>query len=223
MVHHLSLTQAEFDARPDIRSFFQQRLSALYYKKRRTVMRDVSLPWPFPNNLDSFANKSDGSFLFATILISLIGARGLPQDNLKMALTAEDGLDLLYAQVLTDALPDDNVDQDKFQRVIGTVMLLTEPISIAFQAHILQLRSVDIVQTLIGLQSVLMIPDRDDQPIRLFHTSLRDFLISPMRSRAFFIHPQVQHLWIAVDCLRVLTEWPRADIFYGTRERDTRV
>ena len=217
-VHRLSLTQAEFDARRDIRSFFQEHLSDLRDRKRRTVMRDVSPPWPSQNDLDSLAKKSDGSFLFATILIHLIGAEGtLPQDNLRKALIADNGLDPLYMQVLTDALRDDNVDRAKFERVIGTVLLLRAPISIAFLAHLLQLECGDIVQTLIGLQSVLIIPDGDDQPIRLFHTSLRDFLTSPERSGDFFI-PPVRHLWITADCLRVLTERPTEDIFYGDKE-----
>ena len=211
-VHRLSLT--DFDARPDIRSFFQKHLSALYHQKRRTVMRDVLPPWPSPEDLDTLAKKSDGSFLFATILIDLIGGRGtVPQDNLQKALTADNGLDPLYTQVLADAPRDQN-----FERVIGTVMLLTKPIAIAFLAHLVQLRSADIVQTLIGLQSVLVIPD-DDESIRLFHTSLRDFLTSPERSQHYFIYPEIRHLWIATDCLRVLTEWPTDDIFYGDRER----
>ena len=209
-VHRLSLT--DFDARRDIHAFFQKHLSDLYDQERR-LMRGVALPWPSCKDLDALADKSDGSFLFATILINLIGARALPQDNLQKALTAEDGLDPLYAQVLKDAPRDGH-----FERVIGTVMLLTKPISIAFLAHLLQLRSADIVQTLAGLQSVLLIPERDDEPIRLFHTSLRDFLTSPERSRDFFI-PQVRHLWIAADCLRVLMKRPTDDIFYGDRDR----
>ena len=210
-VHPLSLT--DFDARRDIRSFFEGHLSSLYDQKRR-VMRGVPRPWPSLRDLDSLVRKSDGSFLFATILITLIGARGtVPQDNLQKALTAEDGLDPLYRQVFADALRDDN-----FAPVIGTVMLLSEPIPIAFLAHLLRLRSADVVQTLTGVQSVLMIPGRDDQPILLFHTSLRDFLTSPVRSQDYFIHPQVRHLWIAADCLRVITKRPTDDIFYADRE-----
>jgi len=209
-VHRLSLT--DFDARHDIHTFFQKHLSVLYDRKCH-LMGGVALPWPSLKDLDTLAEKSDGSFLFATILIKLIGGRGLPQDNLRKALTAQDGLDPLYTQVLTDAPRDRN-----FERVVGTVMLLTRPISITFLAHLLELRSADIVQTLAGLQSVLIIPGRDDEHIRLFHTSLRDFLTSPERSRDFFI-PQIRHLWIAADCLRVLMKRPTDDIFYGNRDR----
>ena len=212
VVHLLSLS--DFDARADIRPFFQSHLSILYYQKRR-IMRDVSAPWPSESDLNSLVEKSDGSFIFATTLIDLISSRGLPQDNLRTALTAEGGLDPLYTRILTDAHldPDNN-----FERVIGTVMLLKEPIPIVFLAHLLRLRPADIVQTLLGLQSILMIPGSDDQAIRLFHTSLRDFLVSPGRPGGFFINPPARHLSIAADCLRVIAVRPTDDFFYHDRE-----
>jgi hypothetical protein len=210
VVHRLSLL--DFDARPDIRAFFKSRLSALYDQRHR-VMRDVPFPWPSEEDLDSLAKKSDGSFLFAATLIDLISQRGLPQVNLQAALTSEGGLDSLYTQILADVDRDEN-----FERVISTVMLLTQPIPIVFLAHLLQLQPAAIVQTLLGLQSVLLIPGGDDEPIRVFHTSLRDFLTSPGQSGQFFINPPAQHLSIAVDCLRVLAVQPQDGIFYGDKE-----
>jgi hypothetical protein len=71
---------------------------------------------------------------------------------------------------------------------------------------------------LLGLQSILMIPGNDDGAIQLFHTSLRDFLISPLRSCNFFIDPPACHLVIAANCLRVIAVHPREDIFYSQKE-----
>jgi len=210
VVHRLSLP--DFDARADIRAFFRSRLSTLYHQKHR-LMLDVSPPWPSESDLNSLVRKSEGSFLFATTLIDLVGSRGLPQDNLCRALTVEGGLDPLYAQILADAHRDHN-----FERVIGTVMLLQKSISIVFLAHLLQLRPADIVQTLMGLQSILMIPGGDNEAIRVFHTSLRDFLTSPGRSLDFFVNPSARHLSIAADCLRVITVRPTDDFCYGDRE-----
>ena len=211
VVHRSSLL--EFDPSTDIRAVFQSRLSTLYYRSRR-LMQDVTPPWPSESDLNTLVAMSDGSFLFATTLINLINSRdGLPQDNLRMVLTAEGGLDPLYLQILADAPRDNN-----FDRVIGTVMLLKEPIPIVILAHLLRLRPEDIVQTSQGLQSILMIPGDDNDAIQLFHASLRDFLISPARSHDFFINPQDRHLLIAADCLRVLAARPTDDFFYGDRE-----
>src|SRR6202044_697459 len=112
-------------------------------------------------------------------------------------------------QVLSDAPFDHNSE-----RVIGTVMLLTSPLSITHLAKLLQLRAEDIVQSLLGTQSILMIPGDDDQAIQLFHTSLRDFLISQPRSNKFFIDPATHHLSIAIDCLTIVTMPLQKGIFY---------
>ena len=210
VVHRLSL--GDFDAHADIHAFFQSRLSTTYEKRRR-VMKDLSPQWPSQSDLDFLVKKSDGSFLWATTLINLIDGQGFPEDNFRKALTAEDGLDGLYAQVLTGAPRDEN-----FNRVISTIMLLTEPIPIVYLAHLLGLRPKDIVQASLGLQSILMIPGDDDKPITLLHTSLRDFLTSPERSHDLYINPPVRHLFVAADCLRVLVDRPNDDIFYGKRE-----
>jgi hypothetical protein len=133
----------------------------------------------------------------------------LPQDNLQTALTAHAGLDTLYTRVLLHARRNDN-----FERVIGTVMLLREPLTITALAELLWLRAADIVHALLGIQSILMIPGDDDQPIRLFHTSLRDFLTSQLRSNNFYIDP-IRHLSITADCLSIIAVPPKEGIFYN--------
>jgi hypothetical protein len=134
----------------------------------------------------------------------------LPQDNLQTALTAEAGLDTLYSRVLLHAHRNDN-----FDRVLGTVMLLREYLDITALAELLGLRAADVVQTLLGVQSVLMIPGDDCQPIRLFHSSLRDFLTSRLRSNNFYIDPPTRHFSIATDCLSIITVRQKAGFFHG--------
>ena len=50
-----------------------------------------------------------------------------------------------------------------------------------------------------------MVPEDDEQPVRLFHTSLRDFLTTQARSQGFFISPVASHLQIAADCVAAMT------------------
>jgi hypothetical protein len=59
-----------------------------------------------------------------------------------------------------------------------------------------------------------MIPGNDDEPIRLFHTSLGDFLTSKAQSGDFFIDPPARHLWILVDCLKLMAIPSDTDIFF---------
>jgi hypothetical protein len=136
---------------------------------------------------------------------------GFPHEKVQMALGVDEGLDPLYAQVLSAASRNEN-----FGRVIATVMLLDSPLPITSLAHLLQLKTTDILQALLGIQSIIMIPGNDNEPIRLFHTSLRDYLCLQPRSLNFFIDPPTQHLFIAKYCLAAIGEKPEDEIFYLT-------
>ena len=95
-------------------------------------MQDVSPPWPSESDFNSLVAQSEASFLIASTLIHLVSSRGFPQDNLRTALTTEGGLDPLYTRILADARRDRD---HNFERAIGTVMLLNEPIPMVFLAH----------------------------------------------------------------------------------------
>jgi hypothetical protein len=207
VVHRLSLES--FDARRDLHRFFQTRFSTIYEENHR-VMRDVPLPWPSERELDTLVKKSDGLFIFATTLMNFFNeGGGLPQEKLQSVLEVEAGLDPLYMQVLSNAVHDHN-----FERVISTVLLLREPLSITSLGHLLRLWTGHIVHSLLGTQSILMIPEDDNQAIRPFHTSLPDFLKLESRSGKFFINPPHRHLFIMTNCLAAMMVHP-TDIFYG--------
>jgi hypothetical protein len=209
---HLALEQ--YDAGIDIRAFFRSRFSEIREVKDR-FMRNVPTPWPSDGELDALVAKSGGLFIFAVTLMKFMdvgtappGERTLPQERLRKMLTAEVGLDALYRDILSAAQRDCH-----FDRVIGTIMLLRSPLPITFLGHLLQLSAEAIVQSLWGIQSILMIPGDDDEPIQLFHTSLRDFLVAPGRSSSFYINPPTRHLLIVIDCLKAMRTKPE-DIFF---------
>lgn len=180
-IHHLSLE--DFDARVDIRAFLQSRLTAIYEAKRE-VMRDVSLPWPSNQDLDKLVEKAGGVFIFAVTLMRFMEAEiglhtkiihpdemspprevivleqstsssemVLPQASLQNALQAELGLDSLYTKILSTVPP-----TEKFKRIVGTIMLLARPLSIIFLGELLQLQANEIVQSLLGVQSIFFDP-----------------------------------------------------------------
>jgi hypothetical protein len=130
-----------------------------------------------------------------------------------MAANVHAGLDHLYTQVLS-TVPRNHT----FEQVIGTIMLLREPFSITSLGYLLHIEAINILLALIGIQSILMIPGDDDEPVRLFHTSLRDFMTTQSRSGDYFVDPAAGHLLIAIDCLRLLTVPPKDIIFEGEVE-----
>jgi len=71
---------------------------------------------------------------------------------------------------------------------------------------------------LLGTQSILMIPEDDDQAIQPFHASLGDFLKSEPRSGKFFINPPHCHLSTTTNCLAVMAVPPANAIVYDRGE-----
>jgi len=64
-----------------------------------------------------------------------------------------------------------------------------------------------------GVQSILNVPEDDEQPILLFHTSLRDFLTMEARSKDFFVHPAIHHFSIVTACLAVMPVYGDDDFY----------
>jgi hypothetical protein len=61
-------------------------------------------------------------------------------------------------------------------RTSETIMTVKEQLSIADVTYLLQIDTGDVIHALLGVQSILLVPEDDELPIRQFHTSLRDFL-----------------------------------------------
>jgi len=92
-------------------------------------------------------------------------------------------------------------------------MLVTQPMSVVDLGCLLQIDAGDVVHALQGVQSILIVPEDDEHPVRLFHTSLRDFLTTKARSKDLFINNPTRHLSIATDCLAVMRVHSSDDFF----------
>jgi hypothetical protein len=66
--------------------------------------------------------------------------------------------------------------------LLGAISALNEPLSTTSLASLLNMTEYDVSQHLSRLHSVIRIRPGKDQPIRLFHSSFRDFLFDPKRS-----------------------------------------
>jgi NACHT domain len=202
------LALQDFDAAIDIRKFFRFRFDTIYEENSR-LMQSISQPWPSEGELDELVKVAAGSFIFAVTLIKFINdGSALPHKKLSGAIVTHPGLDPLYAQVFSAAPRTDN-----FERVIGTLMLLNAAIPITSLANLLQLEISDVLQPLLKLQSILMIPGNNNQPVQLFHTSLRDYLTTTSRSGEFYVNPPARHLFMTIDCLKSITGYTRYKIF----------
>src|ERR1700691_5654953 len=190
------LALQDFSADVDLRTFFRSRFSTIYEENRR-LMRNIALPWPSESDLDELVERSAGSFIFAFTLVNFVNdGSDLPDRKLQVGLESHAGLDPLYTQVLNMALPSPH-----FDRVFGTIMLVTKPMSVVDLGFLLQINARDVIHALQGVQSILIVPEDDVQPVRLFHTSLRDFLTTKSRSKNLFVNHPTRCLLLVGDCL----------------------
>ena len=197
-----------FDAHIDIRSFLEYRFSSIYARNPR-VMHGVPRPWPSVAEVTALVEKSSGLFIFASTLVDFVtDGKGTPQQKLTDVLMSHAGLDPLYAQVLSAA-----PGIDCFRRVLAAIILLRDRLSITSLACLLRLGAENIVHALLGIQSIIKVPEDNDKPVLLNHASLGDFLQKEERSKSHFIDPPASHASIAFDCLKLMTSCLRQDVF----------
>ena len=207
-LHRLELQN--FNARPDIEVHFQRAFDCIYEQNWR-IMQRIPKPWPSSGGLNLLLNKAGNSFAFAATLIQCVGGDRMPHKALQKLLSVgANGLDSLYEQVLSST----SWTED-FWQILGTIMILEDNKSISFLSSLLSLQHEEIICELLQVQSIIKIPGDDDEPIMLYHTSLRDFLTNKSRSKQYFIDPPLQHLRLAIHCLKHLAKYPSGYFFEG--------
>jgi uridine kinase len=195
--YHLSLR--DFNADEDVREYLRRHLSGIR-EQNNSLMRDVPRPWPSPRELDVLVHQSEGLFIYVSTLVKFVAdKKGLPQERLQAVMMLHRGVDPLYEQVLSVAR-----ESDYFTQVVGTIIYLRYPVALKELGQLLQLSSSCIQQGLRGCQSVFVIPDNDQELVRPYHASLRDFLTDHNRAQSHFLDPQEFHVSILVHCLKLI-------------------
>jgi hypothetical protein len=121
-------------------------------------------------------------------------------------------MELTYRPVLehlTDETDDDGSQEElccEFRTVVGSVIVLAEPLSKSSLATLLKMSLRSIGQQLAPLHSVLRIPTDQHIPIRTLHLSFAEFLLSSKaQKQPFGVNGPSAHLALGRHCLRVLS------------------
>ncbi|RXW11705.1 hypothetical protein EST38_g14150, partial [Candolleomyces aberdarensis] len=140
--------------------------------------------WPAPHDKQKLVQHIGGSFILASSVYKfIIGSTGqpgsptTPMDRLPLALAMHPGLDGLYAETLRRSQ-----DLPHFPDIIATIALLEVPLPTSGIAELLGISTYKVVSILVNLQAIIQVPETNDIPVTLFHTSLRDFLTTQSRS-----------------------------------------
>ena len=202
----------------DIKLYFKTQLVNI--TKSRSDC-DFTEDWPVSSDIDVLCTKAAGLFIYASTVIKFIAFRhrtptqqldriiSLPEST---AFEGRAGVDLLYTQILEQAAADVNTVEDDeeiyshFKTVVGSVLVLYNPLSAKALSDLLKL--FNIYTTLHTLHSLLLVPDSPEDPICTFHKSFPDFLTDPTRCKnpRFLVEPSIHHTEILLSCLRLMKE-----------------
>ena len=199
----------------DIRFFLKTQLTNITKNRSNCEFAE---DWPRQQDIDVLCKKAAGFFIYASTVVKFVASQYHPPDE-RLALIislpqdtsheGKGGTDLLYTQVLEHAFH--GMDQDfysHFKLVVGTVLLIFNPLSIKALSGLLKKCSTQsrISSTLRALHSLLRIPDNTEEPVQIFHKSFPDFLMDPGRCTdpRFFIDPPIYHNQILLSCLNVM-------------------
>lgn len=223
--HHIHHDISQLPVQDDILTYLQYHLNLI------AIRCDVEIPWPKQDVLEKLMARTDAFFIWAATAVKFIGdeAWNDPEHQMQVLLD-RDGhalgtvktIDSLYMTVLSRAIPsDDPALSDRFRTVVGAVLLIQDPMSAQTLEDFLSLSRGTVLRTLRQLRSVILIPDRHESPIRVFHQSFPEFLTNSERCEdpRFVIDAPAVHFKLGTLCLKQLSALRRdiCDIRDATR------
>jgi len=201
----------------DIRWFLKAQLSDLAHRFELTE-------WPSDEHINLLCQRAAGLFVYAVATVKFLDHKAyLPEQRLDMILalpecTTYEGktkfkdnttLDSLYTSILQMALDFGGEDPEldtKVRSIIGTVVLLVNPLPPSAVAELIGLEAKQVKMILTLVQSLLVLNEDPSSPVKPFHKSLPDFITDPSRclNKRFYISPSAHHHELTIGCLRLM-------------------
>ena len=207
----------------DIELFFCTQFASL--AKNRSDC-DLTEGWPSTSDIKILCRKAAGFFIYASTVVNFVmlskshpptkqlhRITSLPQSTFH---EGRSGIDILYTQVLKEAVDDVDMDDEElhscFRTVVGAVLLMFNPLSVEALSDLLRVSGIS--TTLRSLHSLLLVPASKVAPIRIFHKSFPDFLVDPKRcmDHRLLIDPSIHHREILLSCFNIMKKQLKRNI-----------
>jgi hypothetical protein len=210
----------------DIRLYLEYSLSL---KMVQNALPELEPPWePCLKDLDALVRAAGRLFIIAStaVLFLLDVVEYDPHSQMAKLLDSfveeytgkrlEQVLDDVYMQILRSAVPEGSGNHlvKGFRKVVGTIILLQDPLPLESLAGLLSMTISEIKRTLNHLHSIIAPGSRDRSP-QVYHKSFPDFITDAERCRMdkrFFIAPEEHHSDIVAHCFRIMDRDLRENI-----------
>ncbi len=214
----------------DISAYLGYELTRIRNSHNCQAFDDQQLPpdWPGRDIMQRLVRMAVPLFIFAATICRFIADETWldPAGQLGKVLKYESGggseldkLESTYLPVLNQLVigqPDTARNRllSEFRGVVGSILLLAEPLSASSLSHLLNIPASSVARTVNRLHAVLDVPATANSPIRPLHLSFRDFLVDPDKrdTHLFWIDEATSHERIATTCLKLLFNYLRKDI-----------
>ncbi|KAL7899344.1 vegetative incompatibility protein HET-E-1, partial [Trichoderma sp. TUCIM 5745] len=208
------------DIKNDIAIYLEDELKTIVQRYNMSVetRRQLLPQWPGSQNTEKLVEMAIPLFIYAATACRFISDRRLggPKEQLERflnsALNTNSNLDATYLPILDQLIRglkggEKEAVITRFKEIVGTIVLLANPLSTISLANLLAIDAEKIDNQLDMLHSVLNIPSSTDDPIRLFHLSFRDFLVNKENCdrNPSWVDEKTTHKRIMVCCLKLLS------------------
>ncbi|KAL9113919.1 MAG: hypothetical protein Q9227_002053 [Pyrenula ochraceoflavens] len=207
----------------DITAFLENRFQSI------SQTNFLCADWPGEEVISYMTQIAGGLFIWAATACRFIGeGKRFAVDRLDKILKGsgsavtepEKYLDKIYITVLQNSASPKYTDEEKEavydmqRRVIGSIVILSSPLSVSSISRILSLKEEEVDQALSELHSILNVPKDRKHPLYLHHPSFRDFILNKDRCKSsnFWVNPKQAHQMLADSCLQLMSKSLRQDI-----------
>ncbi|KAF5696817.1 heterokaryon incompatibility protein het-E-1 [Fusarium globosum] len=213
VVHEIPVQIVEHD----IVVFLNDEFKKIRHDFNMTVGDERKLPpdWPGGQTVESLAQMAVPLFIFAATICRFVGdsRRRNPQSRLQTVLGhgrrgRGSQLDQTYAPILhsqTISLPREEREEiiRDFRVIVGSIVTLASPLSVIALSRLIDVPIEVVGERLDALHSVLSIPSEATLPVRLFHLSFRDYLMT--NGSEFQVDEKHTHQSLGKHCLRAMS------------------
>jgi WD40 repeat protein len=208
--------------RSDIRRYLTRSFSDIATKHPTLAL----LNWPSSEDMDILVNLADILFVFAATAVRFVATpKQNPRARLEIMLARREArlaspyrfLDELYLQVVIASVHSEEKGHQEtlcetLRTVVGSIVAARQPLPAAVHAMLLDTDPEDI-ELMVGSLSALLL-NKSGEPVRIFHPSFPDFIVSPARCKdpRFLVSLDEHHLRLACGCLALLNQHLRYNI-----------
>ena len=217
---HLDLDTSHPLSTQDLAKFFRSEIKKIL----RAYLSEME-QWPGEERMEMLCDRASGLFIWAVTAVGYIRSRIEAEGSQCLDEVLDDlntggrrGINKLYSAILqrTCATDEDGRQSEIFRRIVGAILTLREPLTLAGLGGLLDLhitgmsRSIDIKRFVCRFRSVLVVGtgDIDDTTVPRLHKSFVEFITTACDNR-FRVNKTSSSTALAVQCFHQLNSLRR--------------